>query len=74
MESLSSIPYMKYMKRACHFQIEAETKWIKSKSFVTKLFISKKLQLNGYMTMIFLSEIHIYIHISIRKPSQETVQ
>ena len=37
-------------------------------------FLSKKIEPNGYTASLSLSEINIYIHISIRKPSQETVQ
>ena len=65
---------MQYMKRAYHFQMEAETKQIKSKIVMTKSFLSENMQPNGYTTTSSLSAIHIYIHISIRKPSQETVQ
>ena len=41
---------MEFMKRACNFQTEAETKLLKSKSVITKSFISKIIEPNGYTT------------------------
>ena len=62
------------MKSACHRQMEAETKLLNSKSVVTKSFLSENTTPNAYTMMLALSAIHLYIHISIRKASQETVQ
>ena len=47
------------MKRAFHFQMEAETKLIKSNSVMAKSFISKSIQPNGYRN----TYIHIYIYV-----------
>ena len=40
----------------------------KIKKVITKLFISKIIEPNGYTTTSYLSKIQIYIHISIRNP------
>ena len=50
---------MEYTKRAYNFQTEDLNEFIEP---------------NGYTIMSSLSEIHIYIHISIYKPSQGTVR
>ena len=64
---------MDNIKRACHFQIEAETKWIKIKSVMKKFIYLQKPRTKGFHDNDSLLEIHIYIHISIRKPNKETV-
>ena len=48
--------------------MEDETKGIKSKSAMTKSFISKNKESKGYTKRLVLSSIHKYIHISILKP------
>ena len=47
--------------------MEAKTKLIKSKRVISKSFLSENIDPNNYTTRFFLSAIHIYIHISIRK-------
>ena len=63
---------MEYMKRSCNFRVKAERKK-KITRLMTKSFLSKSIEPNVYTTRSSLSAIHIYIHISIRKPIQETV-
>ena len=41
---------------------------------MNKLFINKIIEPNGYTKTSSLSEIHIYVHISIRKPILETMR
>ena len=41
---------------------------------MTKSFCPEDIGPNGYTTSSYLSEIHIYIQISIRKPSQDTMR
>ena len=38
---------------------------------MTKSFLSKNLNLKGYTMTLSLSEVHIFIHMSIRKPKQK---
>ena len=45
-------------------------KLIKSKSVITKSFISEIIEPNVYTTTPYFSEIHVYIHISIRNPAR----
>ena len=40
----------------------------KRKKVITKSFLSKIIEPNSYTKKSFLSEIYIYIHISIRNP------
>ena len=54
-----AITQMEYTKRSYNLQTEDLNEFIEP---------------NGYTTTSSLSEIHIYIHISIRKPIQETVR
>ena len=50
---------MEYIKRACHFQIEDETKWVEIKSVMTKSFLYEIIEPKVYTTTSSLSEIHI---------------
>ena len=53
--------------------METETKLIKIKSVMNILSLSNNIEAKGYTLRSSLLEIHIYIPISTRKPSQDNV-
>ena len=62
------------MNRECHFQTEDETELIKSKSVMTKSFISENIitqRLHNNVVSIINTYIHKYIN---PQPSEETMQ
>ena len=75
---LTNVDFL-YTKDGIHeysmsFQNGSGEKRIKSKSVTTNSFLFNKIEPNSYTTRPSLSEIYIYIHISINKHSQETMR